>query len=151
METGVKIQKTHFQTLKFQDFEFDTTDFCICFNRAIEIIRNADFKFYKLTRLQQLQEFLDEDPNDPFNVYALAIEYQKSDVLKSIELFQQLIKDSPTYVPTYYHFGKTLQEIGKTENAKTVFETGIHYAQQLNEAKALRELRAALLELEDGF
>ncbi len=35
------------------------------------------------------------------------------------------------------------------KNAQTVFETGIVVAQELNELKALRELRAAVMELED--
>ena len=102
-----------------------------------------------MTRLQQLQQFLSEDPTDPFNRYALAIEYQKTDVQKSIELFRQLITENPKYIPTYYHFGKLLQENGDLKTAQEVFEIGINYALELNELKALRELRAALLELED--
>ncbi len=102
-----------------------------------------------MTRLQELQQFFSEDPSDPFNLYALAIEYQKTDVQKSIELFGQLVTEAPAYVPTYYHFGKQLQELGELKSAHNVFETGIRYAQELNEAKALRELKAALQELED--
>jgi lipoprotein NlpI len=33
-----------------------------------------------MTRLEQLHQFLQEDPADPFNLYALAIEYQKTDI-----------------------------------------------------------------------
>lgn len=102
-----------------------------------------------MTRLQQLQQFFSEDPHDPFNLYALAIEYQKTDVEKSMELFSQLAAEHPKYIATYYHFGKLLQEIGKLKEAQAIFETGIRFAQELNEAKALRELRSALQELED--
>ncbi|HPM31658.1 MAG TPA: tetratricopeptide repeat protein [Chryseolinea sp.] len=102
-----------------------------------------------MTRLQQLQQFLSDDPNDPFNLYALAIEYQKSDIQKSKELFLKLITEHPKYIPTYYHYGKLLQEMEELKNAQTVFETGIVVAQELNELKALRELRAAVMELED--
>jgi len=104
-----------------------------------------------LTRLQQLQQFFSEDPNDPFNLYALAIEYQKTDTEKSMELFLKLTTEHPKYIPTYYHFGKLLQEIGELKNAQTVFETGIRFAQELNEIKAVRELKAALQELEDDL
>ena len=104
-----------------------------------------------MTRLQQLQHFLLEDPNDPFNLYALAIEFQKTDVQKSIELFRQLITEYPRYIPTYYHFGKLLQEKGELENAQFVFVNGIKYAQEINAVKALHELRAALQELEDEY
>lgn len=102
-----------------------------------------------MTRLQQLEQFFLEDPNDPFNHYALAIEYQKSDVKKALDLFGKLAAQHPRYIPTYYHFGKLLQEIGELKNAHTIFETGITFAQELNEWKALRELRAALEELEE--
>ena len=102
-----------------------------------------------MTRLQQLQQFFSEDPTDPFNLYALAIEYQKTDTEKSLELFLTLTTVHPKYIPTYYHFGKLLQEIGELKNAQTVFETGIRFAQELNEVKAVRELKAALQELED--
>ncbi len=102
-----------------------------------------------MTRLQQLQRFLLDDPNDPFNLYALALEYQKSDVQKSKALFQKLIAEHPKYIATYYHFGKLLQEMNALKDAQNVFENGIQYAQELNELKALRELRAALQELEE--
>ena len=102
-----------------------------------------------MTRLQQLQQFLSDDPSDPFNVYALAIEYQKSDIQKSKELFLELLTEHPKYIPTYYHYGKLLQEMNALKEAQNVFENGIQYAQELNELKALRELRAALQELEE--
>ena len=66
-----------------------------------------------------------------------------------MELFVELTNKYPKYTPTYYHFGKLLQEMGELKNAQMVFKTGIKFTQELNEAKALRELRAALQELED--
>lgn len=60
-----------------------------------------------------------------------------------------LTSQHPKYVPTYYHFGKLLQEIGELKNAQDIFETGIALAKELNEQKALRELKVALQELED--
>ena len=66
-----------------------------------------------------------------------------------MELFLTLTTEHPKYIPTYYHFGKLLQEIGELKNAQTVFETGIKVAQELSEMKAVRELKAALQELEE--
>ena len=40
------------------------------------------------SRIEQLKQFAKEDPNDPFNKYALALEYQKTDARKGIGNFQ---------------------------------------------------------------
>ncbi|MBL7856568.1 MAG: tetratricopeptide repeat protein [Cyclobacteriaceae bacterium] len=100
-----------------------------------------------MSRIQHLQQFLAEDPNDPFNLYALALEYLKHDQKKASELFDQLLIEHPDYVPTYYHAGKLFQELRQTEKALLLYETGISKAKKVNDLKALRELQAAHTEL----
>jgi tetratricopeptide (TPR) repeat protein len=102
-----------------------------------------------MNRLELLHQFLKEDPNDPFNLYALALEYLKSDTNRSYELFTELLTHHSDYIPTYYHLGKLYQESGKKEEAVRTFETGIGKARQLKDHKALRELQSALQELRD--
>ena len=55
-----------------------------------------------MNRLLQLQKFYEEDPNDPFNLYGLALEISKNDREQGYTLFQQLISGFPDYVPAYY-------------------------------------------------
>jgi tetratricopeptide (TPR) repeat protein len=98
-------------------------------------------------RIQQLREFVNEDPKDPFNLYALALEYQKIDLQKAVEIFGLLTRDHPDYVPTYYQLGKLYHELAEHEKALQVFDSGIEKAQKQNDAKALRELKAARQEL----
>ncbi len=95
-----------------------------------------------MDRLHQLEEFLKEDPEDPFNSYALALEYLKSDVGKARDLFFLLIETHPNYLPTYYPLAQLLieQQDVKTD---TIFKKGIEMARQLNDAKALKELTSA--------
>jgi tetratricopeptide (TPR) repeat protein len=99
------------------------------------------------TRLDTLLQFYKDDPNDPFNIYALAIEYQKSDLGKSLEYFTLLLNSHPNYVPTYYHAAKLLQENGQVEKAIVVYEKGIAIAKSQNDTKAARELKSAYDEL----
>ncbi|HEY0654670.1 MAG TPA: tetratricopeptide repeat protein [Chryseosolibacter sp.] len=99
------------------------------------------------TRLDTLLQFYKDDPNDPFNIYALAIEYQKTDIKKSLEYFNLLLSDHEHYVPTYYHAAKLLQETGETERAVIVYEKGIAVAKSQNDLKAARELQSAYDEM----
>jgi tetratricopeptide (TPR) repeat protein len=100
-----------------------------------------------MTRLEQLEEFAKADPEDPFNLYALALEYQKSDRHKALAIFNDLTTHHDKYIPTYYHFGKLCIDVGDPEKAKMIFEKGIVLAGQHKELKAMRELKAALDEL----
>jgi len=95
------------------------------------------------SRIDQLKQFAQEDPNDPFNKYALALEYQKTENNKALEIFEQLVIDHRDYVPTYYHLGKLYQEYGRNQDALQVFEAGISEAGKQHDNKALNELKAA--------
>lgn len=99
------------------------------------------------TLLEQLHQFYTEDPNDPFNLYALALEYQKTDAIKAKELFYQLMKEHENYLPSYYHFGNLLIALEQTDEAAEILQKGIDLAKQKNEMKAMRELRTLLDEV----
>ena len=99
------------------------------------------------TRLEQLIRFYEEDPNDPFTVYGLALEYHKSDVRKSEEFFNKLLTNFPDYLPTYYHAAKLKSSLGLNENALSIYKLGIVLAKRLNEQKAVQELQSAYDEL----
>ena len=53
------------------------------------------FKFTPMSnaRQEQLLQFHNQDPTDPFILYGLALEYQKSDNKKAEELFDKLLTD----------------------------------------------------------
>jgi tetratricopeptide (TPR) repeat protein len=99
------------------------------------------------SRLEMLEQYYKEDPNDPFNIYALALEVQKTDAGKTLHYFNILLAEHPSYIPVYYHAGKLYQELGEKNKAVEIFESGIRQAQLANDKKAVRELRSALDEL----
>lgn len=98
-------------------------------------------------RIEQLQQFYNADPADPFNAYALALEYLNHDRERSRELFEKLLSEHKNYLPTYYHAAKFFQESGDTTRAAEIYEAGIDLAKTLNDQKALRELRSAYDEM----
>lgn len=105
------------------------------------------------TRLQQLFTFLEQEPNDPFIIYAIATEYRNSDLEKAKSYFEQLLNDHESYLATYYHAAHLFFELGEDHRAKEVYEKGIALAEKQGEKMALRELRNAyanfLFEIEE--
>jgi tetratricopeptide (TPR) repeat protein len=99
------------------------------------------------TRLEQLIKFFEEDPNDAFNIYGLALEYLKSDVNKSEELFNRLLTGFPDYLPSYYHAAKLKTTLHRNDEALLIYQKGIEVAARLNQIKTKQELQSAYNEL----
>ena len=95
-----------------------------------------------MTRLAQLWQFYSEDPKDPFNLYAYALELAKSDKEKAIELLKQLIIETPDYIPTYYQAAILILEMN--QDAQLIIEQGIAEAKAQNNRKAQNELQSLL-------
>jgi hypothetical protein len=96
------------------------------------------------SRLAQLEQFYLDDQEDPFNAYALAIEYLNSDQSKSGALFDMLLERHPDYVATYYHAGKLAESLDDITRAEEIYVRGMEAAKRKGDNKALRELRSAL-------
>ena len=93
--------------------------------------------------LSNLLAFYEEDPNDPFNIYALAIEYSKSDLTKAAHFFDLLLQNHPAYLPTYYHAGAFFAGLDQFEKAEEIYQKGVELARSQNNIKAQRELQIA--------
>jgi tetratricopeptide (TPR) repeat protein len=97
----------------------------------------------KEQRISMLEKYIQDDPHDPFPLYALALEYVEREVEKSVELFDKTLQKFPVYLPTYYHAAALFADLGEIEKAKSLYEKGIQLAQDQKEQKTLNELRAA--------
>lgn len=98
-------------------------------------------------RLTQLEKFYEEDPKDPFNAYALALEYQKNDTEKARLFFELLLREHKNYLPTYYHAAQLFLALDEREKAVAVLENGIALARAQQDAKTQRELQSVYDEL----
>lgn len=95
----------------------------------------------KLSRIEMLKSFAEQDPDNPFNWYALALEHQESDPAMAKSLFNKLLTEHIVYLPTYYHAAGFFAEAGNFEKAKEIYENGIKLAEDQNNDKTLKELK----------
>jgi tetratricopeptide (TPR) repeat protein len=96
-----------------------------------------------IARLELLFAFLNEDPHDPFNIYALALELSKTDAAKAMEYYQKLLNEHPSYIPAYYHAAKLYEALGMKSESEKVYIKGMSVSKQAGQMKAFRELKSA--------
>jgi hypothetical protein len=102
----------------------------------------------KSDRIKMLEQFVVEDPTDPFNHYALALELAKSDKQKAKEVFDQLIATYSDYVPAYYQSALLYLELNLNDEVAKIIENGITQAKKQNNLKAANELKSLLDEID---
>ena len=104
-------------------------------------------------RLELLRQFVVEEPQDPFNHYALATELLKFNKTESRQIFEYLLKNHADYLATYYHLGALYVELSQYELAQEIYIAGIKLANKIGNEKTLKELKGAyqmfLDEIED--
>ena len=103
----------------------------------------------EINRLEQLKRFLQDDPNDPFTLYALGVEYIKSDKKEALKCFKYLLEMREDYVPVYYQAGMLFAELGDPDRARDTYRKGIKIATRAGDFKAAAELSAVLSDIED--
>lgn len=95
-------------------------------------------------RLTKLLEFLEQEPNDSFILYALATEYNsQNDTENAFFYYLKLVNEHPTYVGTYYHLGKLYEKQGEKEKAIEIYQQGMQAARSKRDMHALSELQGA--------
>jgi len=95
-------------------------------------------------RLEQLLAFYAESPNDPFILFALAMEYKKlGNYEEALQHFEALTNQHPKYVGTYYHFAKLLEELDKRLKAEATFVNGLSIIKEVGDQHAYNELLSA--------
>jgi Tfp pilus assembly protein PilF len=101
-----------------------------------------------LDRIEQLKDFLRQDPHDSFVQHALALEYIKTgDDSRAQQLFEEILTREPGYIGSYYHLAKLFERRGDTESATTCYEKGMEQAKRAGDKHAYDELRSAYEEL----
>jgi tetratricopeptide (TPR) repeat protein len=97
------------------------------------------------TRLEILKQMVARNPGDSFSRYGLAMEYRASSAPDdAVREFRALLDSNPDYVPAYFHYGQTLEALGRSSEASEVYRTGIEAASRKGDAHARSELQAAL-------
>ena len=97
-----------------------------------------------MSRIDQIQDLLKENPADSFLQHALALEYVKiGDDNTAKNVFEKLLSANPDYVGSYYHLAKLFERTGMEDEAIKVYEQGMDVAKQLGDQHAYSELKSA--------
>ena len=95
----------------------------------------------KVSRIEMLKSFAEEEPNNPFNIYALALEFIEVDPVQATLHFKKLLGEFPEYLPTYFHAAAFFADLGEVQFSKTIYEKGIDLAESQQDVKAIKELK----------
>lgn len=95
-------------------------------------------------RIERINAFLKDSPNDLFLNHALALEYVKvGNEGDAKKCFEKNMATDEQYVATYYHLGKLLERTGNTDDAIGIYEKGMQVAKAAGDAHSYSELQAA--------
>lgn len=101
-----------------------------------------------MSRKEQLEEMLKDDPKDTFLRYALAMEFVAADDLdEGLNQMDQVLVNDPQYVPAYFQKGQVLARKGDAQSAREILQKGIVVAQQVNDTHAAGEMSEFLARL----
>src|SRR5438552_4058619 len=97
------------------------------------------------TRLEMLKEMVASSPADAFLRYGLATEYANAGELEqAVAEFRALLAANPDYAAGYYHGGRTLEKLGRLDEAKEIYDKGIEVTTRIGDGHTRSELQAAL-------
>lgn len=96
-------------------------------------------------RLETLKSMVEQNPNDSFARYGLAMEYANSGQLEeAVAAYSALLQGNPDYAAGYYHGARTLEKLGKVDEARAMYEKGIEVTTRTGDLHTRSELQAAL-------
>lgn len=88
--------------------------------------------------------FQKDNEDDPFLIYALAMEYAKIKETRLAEKkYQLLIDKHPDYTGTYLHYAALLELLEKYDKANEIYKIGLSKLKELNDEHAWSELNNA--------
>ena len=92
-------------------------------------------------RLKTLLEFQKKEPDDPFILYAIGMEYLKKTPVKAKAYFEELLVKHPDYLPTYYQATQLCISSDDFKRALDLLEQGLIIAKQQNDLATHKELK----------
>jgi len=96
-------------------------------------------------RLDVLKSMVEQNPNNAFARYGLAMEHANSgDPEQAIAEYRALLAMHADYAAAYFHGGQTLEKLGRIEEAREMYREGIEATLRNGDAHTRSELQAAL-------
>ena len=99
-------------------------------------------------RLESLLKLLEQDPNDSFLSYGIALEHiSASNFVEAERYLSSIIKKDPDYVPAYMQLAHVYENSNLIDKAKNIYKEGIEIARKNNDSHAADEMEDFLNEL----
>ncbi len=102
-------------------------------------------------RLKTLLEFQKKEPDDPFLLYAIGMEYLKKMPAKAKAYFEKLLDKHPDYLPTYYQAAQLSISSDDFKRALDLLKQGMIIAKQQNDLATHKELKDLYAYVEEEF
>lgn len=97
------------------------------------------------SRLEQIEEMLAAEPNDPELRYFLAMEHlsagREEEAARHLTAITQ---SAPDYIPAYVQAGQVLNRLGREGEARETFQKGIAAAEKKGDLHAAGEMTGFL-------
>ncbi len=101
-----------------------------------------------MSRREQIEAMLQEEPNDLFLRYGLAMEYRKEgNHDESLRGLRELTRWEPPYVAAFFMAAQQLVDLGRIEEARTYLRDGIDAARSQGNSHAAAEMSELLSSL----
>lgn len=101
------------------------------------------------SRKEQIEEMLQDEPNDHELRYMLAMEHASGgDDAGAVHVFEELIRREPGYPPAYHMGARALQRLGRIADAQALLQRGIPIALRQGNQHAAGEMQELLSQLE---
>ena len=102
-----------------------------------------------MSRKEQIEALLVENPEDSFLRYGLAMEHASAgDDAGAVRVFRDLLARDADYVPAYLQAGQALIRQGEDDKAKEILKNGIAVAQRKGDDHAAGEMAGLLQAVE---
>lgn len=97
------------------------------------------------TRLEALKSMVSQQPGDSFLRYGLAMEYRNAgDLEAALGEFRALLGINPDYSAAYFHGGQTLERLGRLDEARELYQSGLGVTARKGDLHTRDEIQAAL-------
>ncbi len=100
-------------------------------------------------RIEYFERMLADNPNNPMGLLALANEYNKAaryeDEAAVLERYVTTHEDEGN---AYLRLGEVLVQLGRKDEARAAYETGVVQAEKFGHSGMAEDLRGALTELQ---
>jgi Flp pilus assembly protein TadD len=101
------------------------------------------------SRKEQIEAMLRDMPDDVELRYMLAMEHiSAGDDTGAVAVFRDIIARAPDYPPAYHMAGRTLQRLGRLDEARSLLNDGIPRALKQGNSHAAGEMQELLESLD---